>query len=66
MNALELKVRLAFRALPYQRFGRCSRCRRLERDDGRPLWVGGRVRGALVCLDCFDERGAAPGRRLAA
>jgi hypothetical protein len=56
----------AFRALPYQRFGRCCRCRRVDDDTGKALWIAGRVNGALVCLECFTARGCAPGRRLAA
>jgi hypothetical protein len=55
----------AFHSLPYQRFGFCRRCGRDRDNKGRLLWLGGRVHGGLVCLDCFEERGA-PGRRLAA
>jgi hypothetical protein len=64
-NALERLVLDAFLALDYQRFGSCCCCRRVEDEHGRSLWVAGRVQGALVCFECFDDRGA-PGRRLAA
>jgi hypothetical protein len=60
------QARIAFTALPYQRFGRCSQCLDVSTDDGRPLWLGGRVNGALICFRCFLARGRAPGRRRAA
>ena len=66
MNQCERLLRETFAALPYQRFGICACCRRHTGEDGRPLWLAGRVRSALICLECFDKRGKAAGRRLAA
>ena len=64
-NQLERVVLRDFLALPFQHFGVCCRCGLVEDEDGRALWLAGRVQGGLVCFTCFDESGA-PGRRLAA
>ena len=61
MNALELDVRLRHRDVverPFQRFGVCTSCGRRRGEDGRPLFVTGRRRRKLECLECFDLGGA--------
>jgi hypothetical protein len=61
-TSLERRARALFHALPYRQYGRCSLCGRVRDDDDRPLLVAARVRGAWVCLGCWDLAGA-PGRR---
>lgn len=53
-SQLETEVRRIWRRLPYRRFGRCADCRRTHDEEGRPLYLAGRTRGALRCLGCFD------------
>ena len=50
---------------PWQRFGVCTGCGRTRDEDGRPLWLTGRRRSRLLCLECFDL-GVTPAERRAA
>lgn len=49
---------------PWQHFGRCSSCDRVRDQEGRPIFVTGRRRRRLECLECFDL-GLAPRRQAA-
>lgn len=60
MTTMELLVRRAhghYGERPFQRFGCCSACYRYRDDGGRLLYVTGRRRASLVCLECFDLGG---------
>jgi hypothetical protein len=66
-NSLERRTRALHTSVvgrPFQRFGLCTSCGRLADADGRPLWITGRRRTTLICLECFDL-GPAPVRRAA-